>query len=107
MEYPEALKKVQAKKTRDPNFLVIHYNYDCKIVLPYDDGMNFVKSLEKAEMLRDSYNEQHRIEEIEREQIRFWVMSREEYERYKIAALLGIKPDEVKEMQRPQPVTQQ
>ena len=96
MEYLEALKKVQAKKPKE-NYLVVVLGYDNKLVFPYKDGMAFMSSLTNVEKLSESYSDPHRITEFDRGAITTHLMSADEYERFKIAALLNVTPDEVKQ----------
>jgi len=96
MEYKEAVKKVQAAKPRD-NYMVIKFGYEQTLILPHKDGIAFMESLSCAEQLNDPYNKAHTIGELERSKISITTMSCVEYERYKIAALLGVTIDEVKE----------
>jgi hypothetical protein len=95
MEYSEALKKVQAKKTKD-NYLVICLGYDKKIVLPHKDGIALLAALSNAEQLFEPYQAQHSISPFERETLTSFVLSGHEYEQYKIAALLQITVAEAK-----------
>ncbi len=90
----EALKKIQVKKEKEP-FMVFKMAYDLNLLLPHKDGVTLLSSLINAEQLHIPYNSQHYIGEVKRDQISFSTMSREEYERYKIAGLLSITPDEV------------
>ena len=96
MKYEEALKLVQTKKPKD-NYMLIEMAYDRKLLLPYKDAITLLSSLANAEQLNERYNEPHRIIGLERDSINTRIFSHEEYERYKIAALLNITPDEVKE----------
>ena len=96
MKYEEALKLVQTKKPKD-NYMLIEMAYDKKLLLPYKDALLFLSSLANAEQLNERYQEPHRIIGLERDSIHSRIFSHEEYERYKIAALLNITPDEVKE----------
>ena len=95
MDYDEALKKVQGTKPKE-NYMVVTLSYDNKIVLPYKDGVILMTALANAEQLHEPYNEQHRISDIDRGSITSVVMAHGEYVRFKIAALLGVKPSEVK-----------
>lgn len=95
MEYAEALKKVTANKPKE-NYMVITLSYNSKIVLPYKDGVAFMQTLVNAEQLHEPYQEQHRISELRRDAISTTVMPHAEYVRFKIAALLGVEPEEVK-----------
>ena len=96
MEYNEALKKVQSKKPKD-NFMVVTLSYNCKLLLPYKDGLLFMSALANAEQLGDEYGKPKRILPLERESLSSHLMSADEYETYKIAALLNVSPEEVKE----------
>lgn len=96
MEYLEAVKKVQAKKPKE-NYMVIKLDYNTHIVLPHSAGMSFMNALAHAEILKEPYNEPHRIVEFDRSAITTHLMSADEYERFKIAALLNVTPDEVKQ----------
>ena len=97
MEYAEAVKKVRAEKPKD-NFMILKFGYDNKILVPHKDGVIIVAALLNAERLKESYNEPHRILEIERDLLEIQTMSYIEYERFKIAGLLNVTPQEVKEM---------
>lgn len=95
MDYNEALKKLQSTKTKE-NYMTFELSYDKKIVLPYRDGIAFLGALNTAESLKEPYGgDQHRITEFDRQSIVVKVLSHDEYIRIKIAALLGIKPEEV------------
>lgn len=95
MEYLEAVKSVQAHKVKE-NYLVIALSYSHKIVLPHKEGIAFLTSLSNAEQLKEDYNEPHRITSLDRTALTSTLMSRDEYEQYKIAALLNVSIDEVK-----------
>ena len=100
MEYLEALKKVQAKKPKD-NYMVITLAYDNKLIFPYKDGLAFLSALTNVERIREPYGEPHRIVEFERDSITTHIMSADEYERFKIAALLNVSPEDVKQYATP------
>lgn len=94
MDYKEALKKVQARKPKG-NFILFEIGYDNKLILPHADGIVFMNTLANAEQFNDPYNAKHSISELKREKIKVSTMSQDEYERYKIAALLNITVEEV------------
>ena len=96
MDYIEARKKIQTQKPKD-HFMVFEMAYNCKIILPYKDALAFMASMVNAEKLQDGYSEPHRIVPVERDTLRSFLMSSEEYEQWKIAGLLNLTPDEVKE----------
>lgn len=97
MEYKDAVKKVQARKVKD-NYLLVTMGYDNKILLPHKDGILFMTALANAEQFNDPYSKPPTITEMAKDKIVLAPMSQEEYERYKIAALLNMTIDEVKEL---------
>ncbi len=96
MEYLEALKKVQAMKIKE-NLMAIRLNYDCTLILPWKDGLAFMSTLGNAEQLTDKYNDQPRITAFDQSAISVTVLPAAGYQRIKVAALLGVKPEEVKQ----------
>ena len=107
MNYEDALKKLKAEKPKD-NFMILEFGYDTKFVMPHKHGVAMLEALTNAERLREGYGDPKRITEIERDSVISRVMSHQEYERFKIAGLLNISPDEVKEFAdkaaNPQPI---
>lgn len=99
MKYEEALKQVTTAKPQD-NFMVVEFDYSTKYLLPYKDGVTLISCFANAEQLSEDYGKPKRILELERSAVSSRVMSRQEYQRFKIAALLGISPDEVKEAEK-------
>lgn len=98
MNIEEAKKMLQAVKPKD-NYLLVSLAYSNKFVFPYKEGMAVIEAFSKAEMLDEPYNAQHRIKPIERIELEFRVLSADEYERIKIAAILGVSPKEILEAQ--------
>lgn len=96
MEITEAIKKVRTEKPKE-NFMIFEFSYNNSFVIPHKDGVALLAALATAEKLVDGYGEKKRITELERGQYTSRLMPYQEYERYKIAALLNITPDEVKE----------
>lgn len=96
MDYEEAAKKIRAEKPKD-TFMVLEFLYDCKYVMPHKHGLAVLGAMANAELLNEGYGTTKRIDELERDSVTSRIMSHQEYERFKIAALLNITPDEVKE----------
>lgn len=96
MDYKEALKKISNSKSRD-NFIVIELDYSKKLILPYRDGIALLSTLASAEQLNDRYSQPKTISPLETEAIKTTIMSATEYEQIKIAALLQVTVDEVKQ----------
>lgn len=99
MNYQEAVKLTDATPKLKDNFMVIKLNYDFMLVLPYKAGVAFMEAVANAEQLYQEYNKQHRICAMDTNRMQVNVMSHKEYREYKIAALMGIKVEEVKEHQ--------
>lgn len=96
MQYAEAVKKVKAEKPKD-NFLVVHI--DAWLVMPHKDGILLIQALANAEKFpRYSYSDPKYIEPLELETITSSSLSHQDYESYKVAALLGVSFNDVKEM---------
>lgn len=94
----EATKKVQAEKPKE-NFMVIHL--EAKLVLPHKDGLAFMAALAQAEKLNDGYYDTPKgIHELDKDTIRATMLSRQEYERHKMAALLGVTVDDIRNAQK-------
>lgn len=109
MELTEALKKVRAEKPKE-NFMLLEFSYNNKIIVPHKDGVAVLNALVNAERYQDDYNKPRRVVEVERDQFRSTALSYAEYERLKLAALLNLTPEEVKELMElqnkpPEPVT--
>lgn len=98
MDYKEAVKSIQAKKQKD-NFLVFHFGYDKKFILPHKDGIALIAALAQAEQLKEPYQQQHSIGGLDRDAIITTALSHEEYEMYKISALMRISIGELRDMQ--------
>lgn len=102
MELKEAIKKVRAGTRAKGSYLVVHMSYDKKVVLPYKDGMAFMAALDSMELLDEEYSTygKHRIVPVDRGVINATPMSGDEYEYYKIAALLDMTFEDVKKMMK-------
>jgi hypothetical protein len=96
--YLKALKKAQSSDTRG-NFMLIKLSYDCTVCVPYKDGVSFMAALEKAENYHDRYSEPKRIDEWKKDAIETKVLSAQEYLRIKIAGLLHVKPEDLKQFE--------
>lgn len=102
MEIVEAIKKVRATTKVKENYMVISMAYDMKVVLPHKDGVTLMASLASMERLDVGYERKgkHCISPLDQGSITMTPMSHEEYEQYKIAALLDLTISEVKEMMK-------
>lgn len=96
MTYEEAAKAVANNKVMD-NFMVIRIDYSTRLVLPFADGVKFVETLKKAEQFDSGYAPS-KIEDYKSTALEISILSANEYNGYKMAALLGVTPAEVAEM---------
>ena len=86
----------KAKITPTPsNYMLIQLGWNETLVLPFDDGIVFLKSLERAETFSDRTGE--RGITPYKSNIKNEILSRANYERYKMAQLLGVDPDDLPE----------
>lgn len=93
-EYEDALKKIYSKTPKE-NFLAIDFDYGKSIVLPYNEGLQFLSCLKNAELLTDQYSKPKTITSFESSYFKTRILSRKEYEDIKVAALLGVTVDEL------------
>lgn len=96
MKYAEAVKKLSTDKPRE-NYLLLTFGYGNKVILPYKDGSTLLSMFLGAEKFLDDYGKPKRIVEFDKESITCQVMPHQEYRRLKLAALLQITPEELKE----------
>ncbi len=102
-QYEKARKTVQATKRKE-NFLLVKLEYNKHLVLPHKAGLAFIEALGEAELLQTGYQEPHRIQGLARDTFEITHLSVEEYERYKIAALLNVSIEDLKQFeQAPEP----
>lgn len=93
-EYEEALKKLYGKTPKD-NFLVIEIAYDRSILLPYDEGLKFLSCLKQAELYNEPYSKPKSIVTFNTDYFKTKILSRQDYEDIKVAALLGVTVEEL------------
>ena len=96
MKYEDAVKKIQTKKPTD-NYMIIETSYNSKLLLPYKDGMSFMAALVNAEEYKESYGENTKILPMNKGVLTTSLLSREDYELIKVAALLNMSVDQLKE----------
>lgn len=102
LDIETALKKVRSEKPRE-NRMVIKLSWDKQLVLPYNDGIAFLNTLQRAEILEEPYQKTPIIKGPERNSFETTVMSPGQYEDIKVAALLNVTLDELQQS-RTQPV---
>lgn len=93
-EYKEALKEIYSKTPKD-NFIVIEFDYNKSVLLPYEDGLKFLSCLRSAELYSEPYNKPKTIGPFDMAHFKTRVLSRKGYEDLKVAALLGVTVEEL------------
>lgn len=93
-EYEEALKKIYSKTQKD-NFIVIEFDYNKSILLPYDEGLKFLGCLKQAELYHEPYGKPKTIGPFDAAHFKTKILSRKDYEDIKVANLLGITVEEL------------
>lgn len=96
MDIQAAAKKVRASKPKE-NLMVIRINYDTSIVLGHAQGITLLSALENAEVLSEEYGKGKALKGLDKNQLTVSFLNRTEYEQIKIATLLNISFDEVKQ----------
>lgn len=99
MDLNEARKQVQAPKKIKENYIVINLSYDFSVVLPYKDGIAVMAALANAEQMDPSYSSRKEILPLKQTRITSTIMSCQEYERCKVAQLLGISYSDLERME--------
>ncbi len=99
MTYDQALKKVQARKSNE-NMMMIKVSYDSTVVLPYKDGLVLLGALTNAESYKSTYGHPVRISSFDKDSFIVNVLSFADYQQIKIAELLNVSVDELKQAQK-------
>ena len=97
MDYKEAIKRIQTKKTTD-SYMIIELGYDSKIVLPHKEGVAIINALNNAEQW--VYDRTQHIVPIKMDFIHAKILSTHDYESYKLATLLDITIDEARNLHK-------
>lgn len=100
LSYEEAKKLVQAEKPKE-NYMILPFGYDTKFVVPYKDGVAIITALANAEVYEKSYSSPTKISPIEVESFSPTLLSKDEYQRIKMAMLLQVNPDDLKKAATP------
>lgn len=92
-----AEKKVRVEKPTETK-LLIQIDYNRHVILPFKEGLAFMATLEKAEVYVERYTKPPEIRPIEKGD-RFTVtpLSQATYTEMKVAMLLGLTVDELRE----------
>lgn len=98
MNYQEAKKAVHAYVAKE-GYMLINFSYSNKLVLPHKAGVAFLESLALAEQLHEEYQKAHYIGAVTRDFFTTTLLSRHEYEQYKMSALMGVSIDDLKSIE--------
>lgn len=100
MTFEEAKKLVQAEKPKD-NYMILPFGYDRRFVVPYKDGVAIINALANAEQYEKSYGSPTTIIPIEVDSFSPSILSKDDYQRIKMAMLLQVHPDDLKKTAKP------
>lgn len=98
MTYEEALEKLTKPKE---NMVLITLDYSTGLLLPFDDGVTYVKTFKNAEVLKSSYdNTATTIQPFDDELRKVSPFSYKKYQDIKVAQLMGISYKELLESKK-------
>lgn len=100
MTFEEAKKLVQSEKPKE-NYMILPFGYGCKLVVPYKDGVAIINALVNAEQYDKSYSSPTTITPIEVDSFSPSLLSKDDYQRIKMAMLLQVHPDDLKKAATP------
>ena len=92
-KYQEAVIKLNATKSSENRMII---NINCRLVVPFKDGMTLMGALANAEKL-DGWVNTAPIVPVDRQTIETTLMDSKRYQQHKIAALLGVSVTDVLE----------
>ena len=92
--YDEALKHIYSNKPKD-NFILVEYDYHKSLLLPYEEGLKLLSCLKQAEVFEEKYSQPKTIVPFNTNDFKTRILSRQDYEDIKIAALLNVTVEEL------------
>jgi hypothetical protein len=106
MDYKTAREQLRKATKLGDGYLLITFNdsYSGKYILPYKEGLTLLATLDRAEFWGNAYNGRvPDIQPISKDNITVQILSEIEYQRSKIAQLMGVSIDELKSTQEELP----
>jgi hypothetical protein len=96
----EELKKLPKKLSENsPNYLIVKFGYDNRMLLPYKAGVALLQALEEAEQYCYSYDGNDKISPFNRENLEMQIMPSDDVRRIRMAQLIGCTARELKDAQ--------
>lgn len=99
-EVLDAARETTEKTALKPNYLLLDFGYSSKLIVPYKKGLEIVAALDHAEVFNRTYSEPDVISPLEEDTLKTTVISHSNYVLIKMANLLNITVDELKDAQR-------
>ena len=93
----EATKVRKTEKAKE-NYMVV--TIDAKLVMPHRDGVKLIEALASAEKLARYSSDSPPIEPLDEYTVTSRVMSPREYERHKVAQLMGVSLRDVEQAEQ-------
>lgn len=100
MNFEEAKKLVLAEKPKE-NYMIIPFGYGNQLIVPYKDGVAIIGALANAEQYEKAYSKPTTIVPMEASSFTPSILSKDEYQRIKLAMLLQVDPEELKKASTP------
>jgi len=101
MDYAQALKIVDENKPIS-GYLSINFGYSLSVILPYKEGLALLDTLSNAEKI-DDYGSGSPVRPLTKDDVRVTIISRSDYRKRKMAALLNVTIDALEQIENPQP----
>jgi hypothetical protein len=102
-----ARKKLKTSSVKQQQYMVLTLFQAERIVLPYDAGLKIIEALEHAEKSHDRWGDVARLIPLERGDLIAGPMPHGEYERIKLAALLGVSTQDLRDAEEQEQRQQQ
>jgi hypothetical protein len=95
---PEEAKKIVQGTKQKENYLLFEFAYNTKFVVPHKAGVTIMEAISQMEKLLDGYSDEPRLLAMKPEDIVVRPFSHKEYELFKMAGLLNLDRDQLKEL---------
>ncbi len=95
----EEAKKLASASIKS-NYMLIEFSYNCKTIVPIADGIKILAAFTHAESYEAGYSKPSRIFPFKEDELKISLMPHADYILIKMANLLEISVDDLKEKQK-------
>ena len=99
MNYENAVKQVRAAK-KPESYLSIRFGYSDRIVVPHKAALVLLDALATAEHYTGHYGKSPCLKQLDSDSLQVEAMSQSQYEDIKVAQLLNISLEDLKEAKK-------